>query len=226
MPQTSRAYQFSEETCNELEKNHVVRLLLRKTTHFPSRHSIPVIDWATARASKISEALLKQIGQEGASFDNQLVSVYLMDNKTTIFICYDLFLPRCDEATRLRISDSTKRPVHYLHITGRHCYARRSKRIEAMVIQNLEESRECDLGPQPYFEDQMNPPLYINGTRQERPYEGDESTPLTSSGHKEEAGKESAVDKSQVPLHQPTSDMEEKSNPNESERKNEKVICL
>ena len=221
MPRASRAYQFSEETCNELKNNPAVCLLLRRKARLSSRHSSPVIAWAAARASKVSEALLKQIGQRDAPFDNHLESVYPTDSRTTIFICYDLFLPRCDETARLRISVFTRRPIHYLYIRGRHCYARRNHRIEAIAIQNLEESREWDKGPQPYFEDVVNPPYYVNGIRHERPYEGSESTPLISSGGKKQEGNESAVDKSLAPLHQPTLNMQEKKTLNESEHNNE-----
>jgi hypothetical protein len=91
MARTDRVYEFEEELCENLKKNSTIRLLVRKTAHFESRHSRPVKDWAAAGAEKIGRALLKQIGDEDAVFDVQVLMIELLDTRTRILFCFDSF---------------------------------------------------------------------------------------------------------------------------------------
>ncbi|CAH0001001.1 unnamed protein product [Clonostachys byssicola] len=156
MARTDRTYEFEEEVCDALKKNSTVRLL-----------PTPIKDWAAVGAQKISRALLKQIGDEDAAFDIQILMIELLDTKTRIFFCFDLFLKECDEAAKLRISKNSQVPTYYMYIKGPRCLARRDKKSSDFVAQRLQGYLERVKDPMPYFNDLENPSFYINGFRQE-----------------------------------------------------------
>ncbi|CAI6099963.1 unnamed protein product [Clonostachys chloroleuca] len=148
MTRTDRTYEFEEEVCEALKKNSTIRLLVRSSAHFESRHPGPIKEWAAAGAQKISRALLKQTGDEDAAFDIQVLMIELLDTKTRVLFCFDLFLKECDEAAKLRISNTSQMPTYYMYIKGPR-YLERVK------------------DPMPYFNDLENTSVYINGIRQE-----------------------------------------------------------
>uniref|UniRef100_A0A8H7TQK3 Uncharacterized protein n=1 Tax=Bionectria ochroleuca TaxID=29856 RepID=A0A8H7TQK3_BIOOC len=167
MTRTDRTYEFEEEVCEALKKNFTIRLLVRSSAHFESRHPGPIKEWAAAGAQKISRALLKQTGDEDAAFDIQVLMIELLDTKTRILFCFDLFLKECDEAAKLRISNTSRMPTYYMYIKGPRCLARRHEKSSDLVAQRLQVYLERVKDPKPYFNDLENPSFYINGIRQE-----------------------------------------------------------
>ncbi|VUC35262.1 unnamed protein product [Clonostachys rosea] len=129
----NRTYEFPDEVCAALNSRSTVRFVVRRKAELESRLSPPIIQAASNRAATISKALLKQMGLEDAKFDTELVMIELLDAKTTVYFCFDIFLEDCDQATRLRISNSTQEPVYYLYVTGQHCIARKDSRPQRIV---------------------------------------------------------------------------------------------
>lgn len=162
---SARTYEFPAEICAALDSRSTVRFVVRRKAELESRISAPIVQGASNRAATISKALLKQMGREDAKFDIELVMIELLDAKTTVYFCFDIFLEDCDEATRLGISNSTREPVYYLYVTGQHCVARKDSRPQRIVGQLLEDYLRKDKGPRPFFHDALTPSVYVDGVR-------------------------------------------------------------
>ncbi|KAK7228474.1 hypothetical protein V2G26_000644 [Clonostachys chloroleuca] len=93
--------------------------------------------------------------------------IELLDTKTRVLFCFDLFLKECDEAAKLRISNTSQMPTYYMYIKGPRCLARRHEKSSDLVAQRLQGYLERVKDPMPYFNDLENTSVYINGIRQE-----------------------------------------------------------
>lgn len=164
---STRTYKFPDEICAALDSRSTVRFVVRRKAELESRLSAPIVQAASNRAVKISRALLKQMGREDAKFDTEIVMIELLDAKTTVYFCFDIFLEECDEATRLEISNSTQEPVYYLYVTRQHCVARKDSRPQRIVGQLLEDYLRKDKGSRPFFHNALTPSVYVGGVRQE-----------------------------------------------------------
>ncbi|CAH0044631.1 unnamed protein product [Clonostachys solani] len=150
---STRTYEFPDEICAALNSRSTVRFVVRRKAELESRLAAPIVQAASNRAATISRALLKQMGREDAKFDIEMVMIELLDAKTTVYFCFDIFLEECDEATRLGISNSTREPVYYLP--------------QRIVGQLLEAYLRNDKGPRPFFHDALTPSVHVDSVRQE-----------------------------------------------------------
>jgi hypothetical protein len=147
-------------------------------------------------------AMLGHIGQQTAGFSIQLNIVELLGVHKIALICYDLFLKECDEHVRSEIDQSLERPVHIITRRGKAFHVRRSdKMVEARVADQYREIGEFDEGPRPFFVDLMNPPLYDEGVRVEKPEGDDPEADLSVSDESEDGddGSEKTGVKSDAP---------------------------
>ena len=101
-------------------------------------------------------------------------------HRSRIWVCFDLFLNDCKPEVRRRPDESLARPIHAIvtHESGDGYRIRRSPALDTRVAQHYATIREVDKGPRPYFTDNLNPPLYIDGIRFEGSLDEFESTAM------------------------------------------------
>jgi hypothetical protein len=99
------------------------------------------------------------------STDAQLHAVVLGRNR--IRVCLDLFHHDCKPEIRRQVDESLAQPIHVIliHESGDGYRIRRSPALDSRVAQRYAMIREQDRGPRPYFADNLNPPLYVDGIR-------------------------------------------------------------
>jgi hypothetical protein len=163
---------IAPESRAALKAHSTIRCLFRTRFKLDSRLSGPVIAWANSLANTFCEALLEDIGQKAAVFDKQMLMVVL--SREHALICYDIFLEECSELVRIDIGRSTKQPIHEIRKKGNVYQVRRSKNLDAIVSAEYKRMQGLDKGPQPYFSDSMDPPVYDNGVRLEGFRDGEE----------------------------------------------------
>jgi hypothetical protein len=97
--------------------------------------------------------------------DTLLHGVLLHRNR--LWVCLDLFLHDCKTEVRQQVGKSLAQPIHavFIHESGNGYRIRRSPMLDARVAETYTTIRESDKGPRPYFTDNLNPPLYIDGIR-------------------------------------------------------------
>jgi hypothetical protein len=97
--------------------------------------------------------------------DAQLHAVLL--NRNRLRVCFDLFLHDCKPEVRRLADQSLAQPIHaiVIHESGDGYRIRRNTALDGRVAQGYADIRDVDEGQRPYFVDDLNPPLYINGIR-------------------------------------------------------------
>lgn len=166
----TRNYHFAPETCKALETNLTIRIVLKAKYKLESRHSSRAIDWAEAHvAPHVARGLMREIGIEEDAFQIQVKMINLLKEKARAYICFDIFLNTCDEEKREKTTNSNNEPIHYMFYEGGDYYSRRAPNLDDYTRASFEECKSFDKGPEPYFSDLQNPPLYVNGIRREKP---------------------------------------------------------
>jgi hypothetical protein len=182
------------ESSAALTADGTIRCLLDMRYPLPSRHSSAAIAFAHHFAEELALAIPAHLGPHPAvsppisdtgrtatlstqpvpsyTADGQLLAVLL--NRNRLWACIDLFLHTCKHKVRRQVAETLSRPIHVIviHESGDGYRIRRSPALDARVAQRYEIFREMDKGPQPYFADNLNPPLYIDGIRFEGSLEG------------------------------------------------------
>jgi hypothetical protein len=159
------------------ETDSTLRFIYYGRFTLDSRMSSPVIAWADNLVEKFCTALLQSEsgktagGGAAASVDKRLLIVEL--KRHHIFICFDLFLEKCDAQLRKEAEKIHKRPVYRISQKGNVYFVRRWKAGDRYVVEDyrLLQKREYE-GKPPYFVDIENPHGYVGGIRFE-PWEVD-----------------------------------------------------
>jgi hypothetical protein len=161
---------IDNETRAALQANTGVRFLLRASHAIGSRHSSDIIPWARNYSERLTEIVAIAAGRkpEPAHFAIQLNMIRLPDHQSRAFICCDLFLHECDERERNQFSENTQQPIHEVGKRGDSCHVIRRKKMDSIVAEEYRHLQEIDHGPRPYFVDDRNPPLYVDGRRVEK----------------------------------------------------------
>ncbi|KAL2140834.1 hypothetical protein VTI28DRAFT_3198 [Corynascus sepedonium] len=172
------------ETSAALATDGTIRCLLSMRYPLPSRQSSAAIAFAGELAEKLTRAVPVELGLPPVSSspiainratstdsvtsytaDAQLHAVLLDRNR--ILACFDLFLHDCKPEVRRQADKSLERPIHAIaiHESGDGYRIWRSPALDTRVAQRYATLRDVDRGPRPYFRDNLNPPLYIDGIR-------------------------------------------------------------
>jgi hypothetical protein len=172
------------ESSAALTADGTIRCLLDMRYPLPSRQSSAAIAFACQWAEELARAIPTQLGPppvpspatatDGAlstgsvtsyTADAQLHAVLLHRNR--IRVCFDLFLHDCKPEVRRLADQSLSRPIHaiVIHESGDGYRIKRSVALDARVAHRYTSIRDVDRGPRPYFTDDLNPPLYIDGIR-------------------------------------------------------------
>jgi hypothetical protein len=158
---------IDKETRAALQAN-TVRFLLRASHAIESRHSSDIIPWARNYSERLTEIVAIAAGRKPTHFALQLNVIRLPDHQSKAFICCDLFLHECDEGERNQFSQNTQQPIHEVGKRGDSCHVIRRKKMDSIVAEEYRHLQEIDHGPRPYFVDERNPPLYVDGRRVEK----------------------------------------------------------
>lgn len=161
-------------TTTALKQDGSLRCLLKIKYRHRDRHSVPAIAWAKRKAEEVSRALLQAADCLTAA-DGLTICVHLVElgeRRHSSWICWDLYLEKCNSEARDRIYQSTRQPIYMISKRGDVLIARRAPQMDLIVTKKYERSKELDSGPQPYFRDGANPPLYDaeTGERVEAPW--------------------------------------------------------
>jgi hypothetical protein len=167
--------QVAAQTRAALKADLTLRCVLRCKYRHKSRRSADVIPWAQSRVERLSNAVLREVGQQTAGFSIQLNVIQMLRLRNVVYIFYDLFLDECDKQVRTEITESfhTKRPIHAITRKGKVYIMRRDERADKDVAQQYAHMSSIDKGPRPFFSDLADPPFYNeHGRRIERGEEG------------------------------------------------------
>ncbi|OQE16618.1 hypothetical protein PENFLA_c027G09417 [Penicillium flavigenum] len=167
--------QVAAQTRTALQTDLTLRCLLRDKYRHKSRRSADVISWAQSHVGRLSNAVLREVGQQTAGFSIQMNMIQMLGLRDLVYICYDLFLDECDKQVRTEISESfsTERPIHQITRKGDVYIMRRDERVDGKVARQYARMRSIDKGPLPFFSDLTDPPFYNeHGRRIERGEEG------------------------------------------------------
>jgi len=168
-----------------LTSDGAIRCLLDTRYPLPDRQSSAAFAHARQLAEELALAIPAQLGPfsvpppttaaEGeAPSADRLGSSYtaftrlhaVMLERDRIWVCLDLFLHDCAPEVCQRMDESVAEPIHILASRPGDGYEmRRSPMLDGRVAQRYAHFREHDKGPRPYFADNLNPPVYINGIR-------------------------------------------------------------
>jgi hypothetical protein len=184
---TNMQLTVAPESSAALTADGTIRCLLDMRYPLPSRQSSAAIAFASQWAEELARAAPTQLGAPpvpshaidtgGApstdtgsvrsyyTADAQLHAVLL--NRNRLRVCFDLFLHDCKPEARQQVDQSLAQPIHaiVIHESGDGYRIRRSPALDGRVAQRYADIRDVDKGPRPYFIDDLNPPLYIDGIR-------------------------------------------------------------
>jgi hypothetical protein len=166
--------QVAAQTRTALKADLTLRCVLRDKYRHKSRRSADVISWTQSRVERLSNAVLREVGQQTAGFSIQLNVIQMLGLRNIVYIFYDLFLHECDKQVRTEITESfsKKRPIHMITRKGKVYIMRRDERRDEDVANQYTRMSSIDKGPLPYFSDLTDPPFYSDGRRIERGEEG------------------------------------------------------
>ncbi|KAK3896384.1 hypothetical protein C8A05DRAFT_40102 [Staphylotrichum tortipilum] len=169
-----KEYHIGDETRAALQTKTGVRFLLRAKLKAESRHSSDVIPWAQGLSERVTKAVTAAAGHQPPHFAIHVNAIKLLSRRPYALICYDLFLHYDSDADHPRSQFSRKpnQPIHEIIKRANNYHVIRSKRLDDTVATMYKLLQECDHGPQPYFEDTLYVPLYVNGRRVERSKDG------------------------------------------------------
>lgn len=133
----------AKETRAALTADHNIRCLLKTRYRLESRHSKVAIEWAKSRVDKLTRAMLEELGLKTTNFSVQLNIIDLIGLREAAYICYDLFVEKCDEHVRSEIDQSLERPLHLITRRAKVHHVRRGdKTIEGRVAYQLKQTSE------------------------------------------------------------------------------------
>ncbi|KAK4151983.1 hypothetical protein C8A00DRAFT_44895 [Chaetomidium leptoderma] len=204
-------FQIDKETRAALEANLNIRFFFRLKMKPGSRHSSDIIPWAQTKADKVTKAMLEAIGRQAPNLnvDMQLNIVSLLRNRPYALLCYDLFLDEGDEQVRGDFSQAVRQPIYEVIKRGKTFHVLRSKKMDAIVAGEYEMLQHYDEGPRPSFTDGLNPPLYDERKRVEKPKDDGSPDPdEPEAGGAEEKG---------MPKDRPAEDEPREQNPEREE---------
>jgi hypothetical protein len=126
------------ESSAALTADGTIRCLLDMRYPLPSRQSSAAIAFARQFADELARAVPAHLGPP----------------------------PEAPEIRR-QVDESLAQPIHVIliHESGDGYRIRRSPALDSRVAQRYAVIREQDRGPRPYFADNLNPPLYVDGIR-------------------------------------------------------------
>ena len=171
-----------------LATHSTLRCLL-DSKYVGGRHSEHAISWAKDSTQQFIIALASATGSESRQFTLQLNSILLARKRA--YICFDIYAEGCDEATIARIDSSCRQPIHHVLNRANMFHVQRKPSIDSYVAERYRFLRNVDLGPRPYFSDEINPSLYDMGSRVEAPLdqsasnEDDHDAPAVTNGQPE-----------------------------------------
>lgn len=128
-----------------------------------------MIEWPTTKSRACRLSRFTGSNDQGRIIHLPSQSSQSIDNKTRSFICLDVFLDCCDDAKGENINQSTDQPIHFLFRDRGNYYSRQTPYLDGYIGRKLERSRRLDKGDESFFRDALDPPLYINGERVEKP---------------------------------------------------------
>jgi hypothetical protein len=182
------------ESYATLKANGTLRCLF-ETKYIPtSRHSSVAIALAHDLVKEFTDALLAHIAQTEAEARpaNANPTADLKPNVVTLLrgkrflICYDMFLEGCKEEVRDKVDQCVDQPIHVIYKPRDIYYLRRNAALDRQVAEEYARLKQIDKGPQPYFTDSKNPPVYDEGKRIDDPEDWLDETKRRG---KEEEGK-------------------------------------
>ncbi len=177
---TNMQLTVAPESSVALTTDGTIRCLLDMRYPLPSRQSSAAIAFATQWVEELSRAIPTQLGiplrpSPATSTDSVIKDTAdaqphgVLLHRNRIWVYFDLFHHDCEPEARQQADRSLARPIHaiIIHESGDGYRIRRSAGLDTRVAETYTYIWENDKGPRPYFTDDLNPPLYVDGNRVE-----------------------------------------------------------
>lgn len=153
--------EIDPESRADLETNHTARCLFSTKLALESRQPRDIKIWVEGLVEKACQALLRCLGRDAGSFSKQTVMIQL--RRRHAYVCFDIFLPECDERVRADAGSSYTLPIYEIRKAGKVYVMRRNKGLDAVCTSQYTKIRTLDKGGRPYFDDLFSAHVYEDG---------------------------------------------------------------